>query len=295
MKFLLILFFTLIISRLPSDAQTSIGKADFFVCENPRALIIKNRFQQNLSESELNALVPFAPWRIIDKNSLMSDQFTEAMKVSFKNQIYYILKNETGGLINLGDAGKSDIYKDCVLVHDTIEITRDRVISFAKHYSGDGFIRYLSSGERLSRLFKYRSAYFSESASAGPEFGWIRLSGGRGWQPFSKPQSVRTSNIPEHLRERIIAKFAEANQTYSEYFSYFNKKYDHEKKIPHWVVVITDEKITAGLEPSEYASPLSESTKYLLNELENILLGTEFGVSFEMGKVEVKMKVRSRK
>lgn len=67
------------------------------------------------------------------------------------------------------------------------------------------------------------------------------------------------------------------------------------KKLPHWVVVITDEKITAGLEPSEYASPLSESTKYLLNELENILLGTEFGVSFEMGKVEVKMKVRSKK
>ncbi|MGD9900123.1 MAG: hypothetical protein AB7T22_13450, partial [Calditrichaceae bacterium] len=287
MRFLLIIFFMIIISRLPSGAQTSVGKADFFVCENPRALIIKNRFQQNLSESELNSLSPFAPWRIIQENSLLSDQFTEAMKVSFKNQIYYILKNETGGIIYTGDVGKADIYRNCLMVQDTIEITRDRLISFSNQYSGDGFNRYLSGGERISRLFKYRSAYFSEVITARPEFGWIRLPGESGWRPFSNPQSVSNSIIPEPLRERIVAKFAQVNTTYNDYFTYFNKKRNRDKAIPRWVVVISNENISAELNPAEYTAPLSVSTKYLLNDLENILLGTGFGVSFDGGKVEV--------
>jgi len=256
---------------------------DYVVFENPSLLTIYNKYQQSLSEAEKDKLAPYTPFQIIEENEMLSDQITVGTRCLYDNNIYFILKNEENQYFENDEASYFEIFKNCELLGDTIQILKNRSLYTyltpkEKNYKINPFE--LGKEKLWSREFKKGNSYYLKQIGEKKIFGWARLPSNNSWQIYFQ-LSYDTKNIPDKLVQRLQARIESANQSYINYFSFFNNKYGLGNTYPQWEIEFSESIIEGKLNANKFMEDLQMSNKYLFQDLENILLGSKFNIVFK--------------
>jgi hypothetical protein len=271
-------------------------QADFLIVENPAYLLIYNKYQQRLTFQESTRLPPYQPLQILEEDFLLSDGYTPSLRVKSSGETYFVIKNQEGDLANESEIGYHQVFKNCTVLKDTVEILADGAIFLAKiptyNSTPQSKKYFLEKGDRLLRLFSKGGFVYVRKSGPETDFGWSNLAAGRQnsrWRIKTKTTG-RDITIPVEISRRIEEKIREVNYTLKQLFDYFNQQTAQQKPAPQWEIEFTDTRITCALNDPAYREDFPESTRLLLNSLENILLGTPYGVFYQQGEIEVRRK-----
>jgi hypothetical protein len=271
--------------------------ADFLILDQPKKYTILNQYQTPLSEPERNGFVPFTPLQIINRDETLGDQITRALTGMFEGKIWYLQKDDAGDFLGSGAKDGRQEYKNCGIGGDTVEIVKEKTVPFSPTITpvaGPGF---LDKGETVVRVFQYRDKWYVKRPGRPARFCWCTFSARSvqsGWRKIVTAAVVDTG-ISNYLQDRIIERFRNANDTYRKYFSHFNTVTVQEKTIPvwHWDLQPQDRTVHCFLNaPYRTGAQLDESTRYLVRDLENMLIGKQYDVVCEKGDITIKPRDR---
>jgi hypothetical protein len=262
------------------------NRADYFLIIDPSQYSISNEYQQPLSADEQRRFLPCSPLCIIEKEVIMGDQISRALKFSYLFETGYLLKDEKGGFTGEKNRSNRQILNGCETLGDTVEVIKDglRITSI------QGKNRTCKKGERLLRVFRSSGKYYVLTLGAGNAlFGWTSLEPKSSWQKSGKSLAMAGGSdtlLPKALQDRLTKRIEQANQTYKAIFSHFNGLTGDDKSIPQWQGASTPGSMTFTLTgPWRNTDELTQSTRYLQRDLETMLLGTGFWLASEKGKI----------
>ena len=266
-------------------------QADFIISGKPQVYTILNKYEQSLTDSERELFRPFSPLQIINEEYTLGDGITSALKVRFSGDVYFLIKDDDGKLVG----GKKDSYRHtfrkCRIFEDTIRIVKDRSVLLSQKYPSDGKRVYMAKGALVVRLFKHQNYYCVKYIGKKIMYGWCPLSDKGAWRPVIHVKKVDTT-LKSELVERIIERIKSANETYEEYFERFNDITGKKKSIPQWRYSYSDELIRCTLtNPYKDSDQLEESTQYLVQDIENLLLGKPFDVHYRNGEILIQLRL----
>jgi hypothetical protein len=271
-------------------------EADFLIVENPAYLLVYNKYQQRLTFQESTRLLPYQPLRILEEDALLSDGYTPAMRVISGGETYFVIKDQEGNLANETEIGYHRVFENCAVLKDTVEILADGVVFLAKipTYNATPQSKkfFLEKGDRVLRLFSKGGFVYVRKLGLATDFGWSNLTAGRQntWWRIITKTTRRDTAIPPEISRRIEEKIREVNNTLEQLFDFFNRQTAQQKAVPQWEIEFNDTKITCALSNPAYREDFPESIRLLRNNLENMLLGTPYGVFYQEGQIEVRRK-----
>ena len=288
----------LLLTALPLPAQQPGATVDYLVVQRPGELQILNKYEQTATTRELQRFQPYRPLVILEKDAFLSDRYTACMRVEVDNSRFYLLKNQDS-LLTDGRAGAVEIFNAVTFLGDTVEVLQHQRLFIVKIPTFEDNERsqkyFLDPGDQLRRLFAYprdRNYVYVEKLGGESDYGWCYLSPQRensSWRRYRRSLAdART--IPPVISAQIERKIAEINGLLDQLFARFNQSFSATKTAPHWNIRVEQEKITCTLLPREYRAEMEESTRYLMNDIANTLLGTPFGVFNTGGEIEVRKK-----
>lgn len=279
-----------------ATAQSAGEKVDFLIVEHPSALLIYNKYQQKLSYQEQAKLLPYHPMQVLEEDTHLNDGYTPCMKVRMDNNTYFLIKDEEGNFVNEGGIGYHSLFQNCTVLQDTAEVLSNRTIFISKtptyQSTNQSQKHFLQKGDRLLRLFSLGGYVYVQTLAAEKDFGWCNLSENtrnQSWRMVH--QTIRQQKgIPTEISQRIESNIQEVNFLLEQLFTYFNRETAEDKPIPRWKIDASDTRITCSLNDPQYIGAFPESTRYLMNSLENAVLGTPYSVFHDGGVIEVRRK-----
>jgi len=275
--------FAFFIFFLPFIFQIGIRAETFWIIENPSALIISNHYEQRLTLSEKAAFQTSSAWQILSEDHMLSDQFTKSVKVVHKQKIFYFQQSESGEIINQQEAGSIQIIKNTDILGDTIRIKQaDHLfLNTSKEQIA------LTEGTLLIRLFKYKNRFFVENLNNNPD-GWILLRNSEGWEKYHL-DTVEVA-YEDQLFVQINGIFDDYNHRLSKLFKYLNTKYETHHPLPHWSGDKSPSMISYKIEPNSYRNRFSTTKSYLIQELRDLLHGSQFQVAEDKNQIIIHKK-----
>jgi hypothetical protein len=282
--------YTILLLLFVNTASFSQPTADFLILSQPHDYTILNQYQQPITDAEKKLFVANAPLQIVKDNEILGDQLTRALRFAFDGKTWFIEKDETGNF--KGDKGKQfrQVLKKCVIIADTVQIIADRAVSFSEKYPPGLESGWLKKGEIVVRLFSCQGFCCVKCPGAKTEYGWGKFGAKTGWKRLEQA-AEKQQGLNDMLTERIISRFKDANRTYAEYFSHFDKLTQQEKTVPVWRCEAKGNEVHCSLNaPYASTSQLDESTQYLVRDLENMLIGKQCDVRYEKGEIFIKPK-----
>ena len=252
--------------------------SDYWIIENPSALIIYDNYQQRLTENEKNLLPEFSAWRIVDANQTLSDQFTNTIKTEHNQKLYFIQVSSDGELINGSLAGHINKIRKATIQGDTVRVTHSNQISL-QH--GDSKIR-LSEGVLIQRIFVYRNRTFARDIVSHIS-GWIEGNGSANWEVYLPQKSNLV--LEQQIFSRIDHIFNSYNVRLDKLFIFLNKFYKKSKISPQWYPEESPPDLKYTMRPKEYINQFSDSQAYLVQELKDLLYGSFYQLSSVDGQI----------
>jgi hypothetical protein len=274
-----IIFFLFII-QLAVHTLFAAERADFLIIENPASLKIYDRYQQELSTAEKTERLAFAPLRIINENELLGDQITVSTHVRLgRRNDYFIIKDNSGKLLNQSDAGKIEKLKNCMLINDNILIKKDAALTLKTSASTIP----LPAGSRLLRVFKYKTRYYVYRLQPRGIYGWLILNNTSAWEVIKEKATLKAGNefLSIETRDDILKIFKKVNRLYERYFDFFNQKTLKHDLAPRWDVQIGDKAVQAEFRPDSLFNEFKDSAAFTRRQLENVLIGTPYRISMQ--------------
>ncbi len=266
-------------------------KADFLIVENIDRYTVLNRYEQPLTGTMKKQFLPFSPLQIIDDETTLGDQITKVLTVLYDQKEYFLLKDENGNLVGDKKNRYNRRYRNCTVTGDTIQITRARAVFLAQKYPSQGKRFYCKKGEQCIRIFSYKGYHYVKTIGASARFGWSSLGAKKLWKVVRNVTPKREYNLDAVLKDRIVARLEKANKAYRDYFTYFNELTKMEKSIPRWRYSFGENMVRCTLtEPYKSTEQLEESTYYLVQDLENMLIGKSFTVEYRTGEIVITKK-----
>ena len=263
--------------------------ADFLIVEKVEGLSLYNKYQQEASRTERQLFVPFVPMKILKQNDMLGDGFTPCMQVEVDAQIFYLLKNDNGGLSRLGARGYEKTFNNAAALLDTVQLLSNKSILLSPINSQ---ARHLSSHEQVVRVFRYQNLIYCRTLNAPSVFGWVDFNGmkeGREWVGVKHRVSTETS-ISSLVSQKIQQRVEEVNRVLTRLFRFFNAQTSQQKPTPAWIIESSNTALTCTLGGADDNKQFQESTFYLVNEIENITLGSAFQVTHSPGRIEIRPK-----
>jgi hypothetical protein len=146
----------------------------------------------------------------------------------------------------------------------------------------------LRAGDIAVRLFRSGEYYYLRLPGKRDRYGWCGLSPAGAWEVYVSGKKAVVA-LDHDRRGRIEARLAKANETYRESFAEFNRITGQSRGEPAWQVQETEgEGIRCVLTGNQAAvSALAGSTRYLIRDIENVLIGTGLAVRYEDGAIVV--------
>lgn len=266
-------------------------KVDFLIIENLKSYSILDKYEQPISGQGKDIFQPYAPLQIINDDATLGDAITEAMKVQHNHKLYYLLKDDNGNLVGDKKSLYRQTFKNCEIVEDTVSIIKARSILLAVQYPGKGKRTYLKKDENCIRMFRYKNLYYIQTIGSSERYGWCSLSQKGAWKIVEHTTPQKDYVLSSFLQERIVARIDKANRTYIQYFEYFNQITHQQKSIPQWRYTSGEDMIHCTLTGTyQNTEQLEESTYYLVQDLENMLLGKPYVVEYQTGEIVIKKK-----
>ena len=283
--------FALLLSAASLQAQLQHTSAEYLLVEQVERLLIYNKYQQHITSEERKLITPFVPIKVIDASAKLNDDFTPCLKVEIQGTVFYILKNDM--LENSGKrkTGFMHIFKNAIVLNDTIRLASSKTI----FSSPDQTIHHpLQTGKFLERYFRDEKKTFVKLIGRRTEYGWVNFADKNNTKEYALVSSKASADsellLPDAIQRRIQSKLAEANKALNNLFTYFNTETNAKNATPQWRFIAEEQQYTCVLEPEEYAEHYAESTRYLSGEIDNILLGTNYGSAASPGKIDIRLK-----
>jgi len=253
---------------------------EIWLIEHPANLYIYNRYEQRLNESEKAHLRSNSPWRILDLNFVLSDQFTRTVKAEFEQNIYFLQTEENGDLINQAAAGLIEKINPNTILSDTIKATTDGLI----FRQLPGNVDSLSSGTLLLRFFKYKQRFYVKHIDT-QLYGWISEKNSDKWEIFHRPSTADA--YEQYLYDRIDRVVAAYNLRLRKLFEYLNRTNQQLKPPPQWIRTRTPAYVSYTFQIDSTGQPFRNSHAYLLRELSDLLYGTAYSVRKVNGELVI--------
>ncbi|MGA2507701.1 MAG: hypothetical protein ABSF80_09520 [Chitinispirillaceae bacterium] len=267
------------------------GQDDYFIVADPTIYTIYNQYQQPLSASEMAQFVAYAPFQIINKKVTLGDQITHAVEFLFQQKTYYLLMADDGKYTGEKSNTCRQIFFNVEAIGDTIETLADGLLMV----SGTRRNVPITKGTLLIRVFKSGPRFYIAALNDRITYGWSLLEPKRMWRKsartiFSK-NAVKDTGLSETLKQRILTQIASANELYKTCFSHFNSLTGDDKAVSQWRCEINGNCMYCKLVgPDGNADQLSISSQYLVQEIENLLMGTDFGVVCKKGEIVIEKR-----
>jgi hypothetical protein len=274
-----------------SFAQTS---ADYFLIADPQHYTVYDQYQQPLSAADMSLFAPYAPFQIMERDVVLGDQITHALKFMFRQRTFYLLKDDEHRFI--GEKNKTDrqSFNGCAVLEDTVDVVGNGL----SVTTGAGKSFRVAKGERLNRVFRNGQRYYVAAIGEHTRYGWSSLEPKSAWRKSASRVVAETGNdisgFSETLKQRILNRFSVANESYKACFSHFNTLTRDEKVVPQWRCECSGFRIRCELSgPYSTGDQLLESSQYLAQDIENILVGTGFGVVCKSGEMIIEKRAGS--
>jgi hypothetical protein len=286
--------FLKVIAILAFFAAAVIAKdgADFIIIASPPEYVIYNQYEQPLSGDEKAVFAPYSPFRIVQKDMMLGDQITHALKFAFQQRMYYLLKNDDGKFTGEKSSSGRKIIRDVEPKEDTIE----SMATGLTMVSGEGRVIAVPKGTRMERIFRSGPRYYCSAIFGRTTYGWSSLEPRYAWRNVDKgisggiPAQADTG-LSEMLRQRILKRFASANESYKAFFNHFNSLSNDERAVPAWFCEKNGSRMACRLTGSSLnCNQLSESIKVLEQDIGNLLSGTGFKESGVNGAIVIEKR-----
>jgi hypothetical protein len=273
------------------------------ISEAPENLVLFDRYQQQMSYNEIRSkFYAYAPFFIEERRTLLSDNLTNAMKTRFNNQLFFIGLDEDGNILQR--AGSNfEIYSGCEAISDTAVVLRDNAIwiqpGLKPQQTDENQRFFLSAGDNVIRLFKWKQHIYVQTTGGIPIFGWSNLTDankGQLWEPprnaESRTPGATANNLTfDEIENFVQEKLGETNKVMANLFAYFNRQYQRDLPPPKWVIRSTPPReIICELTDAPADNRFSESTRYLFIRIENYLLKSAYTVKLEGNRIIIHRK-----
>lgn len=277
---------TIIILMLP--AARPLHADDFLIVQKVEQLSIYNKYQQEASRRERQLFAPCVPMKILKPNDVLGDGFTPCMRVEVDGQPFYLLKEKDGTLTRSGSPGYEKVFSNATVLLDTVHILTDKLILFSPIGSQP---QHISRHDSLVRVFRHQTLTYCRTLSTPPLFGWVDFNGRkeeRDWAVLKhRPAAGSSLSL---VVEKVKTRIEEVNRVLTRLFRFFNSQTNQQKQTPAWTMNASSNAIICTLEGATSADLFQQSTFYLVNEIENIALGSEFQVTRSPGRIEIRPK-----
>ncbi|MCF8242698.1 MAG: hypothetical protein K9J16_15070 [Melioribacteraceae bacterium] len=262
-----LLFFTL---QIDLRSQSPATKADFLIVENPKELIILNKFQQNLSKESIQKFPKFFPFQIDERNQLLSDGIRHYDKVISENEEYYLLKDEDYRFINEDQLGKIREITNAELINDNVVM----INHFKLETEANQLIE-VTEGTTVTRIFKLNNLFYCK---AGMNYGWINfntLKNNVDYEIKNNISEVYQLTL-DQVYERINKKAIEYNNLLKNLYSLMNENSNETAEPPKLNVILKDESVQCTLVLNDEKMNYDNSWKRFQTDIGNILYGHDF-------------------
>lgn len=260
--------------------------ADFYVVQNPASLSLLDRFQQNISNAQKKELASGTPFCIKQKNELMGDELTQAHRVTYKGKILFMALNDAGEIAGNESQDNVTLYRGCTLYNDSIQVQQSNILSMRKKlgttifYEKDILIRHFSHADKF---------YITHNASKNN--GWVSLKKKRAWGKIAHTKKAPTPLLGALTRDRIGERIEEVNIDYRQYTTFFNKQTGDTKAPPQWILRPVGAGFTCTWKgSSDHFAAMKRSTRILLADLANMVLGKPFAVILKNRTIYIKVR-----
>jgi hypothetical protein len=278
----------LTIIMLAASAASAAVTADFIVLASPDHFSIYNAYQQPLSEAERALMPAFSPLQIIRLNDTLGDGITPAARCRFGSSTLYLLTDGRRGFIGDDKSSYHQILKGCILLGDTVETSAP--VRLYERYPGEGRQWNVERGTVLEPLFQYKEYLCLITKGARSRFGWCARSSQSSWHRVTPTPAAAAPSVPsEAIAALLSERIAFVNATYQTFFDHFNQATGQQRTVPAWQPVAAGSVVMTWRLNAPYGATheLDESTQYLVKDLENVLIGKPFRVSFQQSTITV--------
>lgn len=268
------------ISILIFIVASIISAAEFYIIENPSALIIYDKYEAR--EEDKDIFLPYSPFEIIEKSATLGDGISEVMKVTYIGETYYILKDDNGKIEGLSEAGS--IKKITASTYSDTLSSIGSVIVKEGFYPGKKNVSSLFNQNSVAVL-KYKG-YLYLINNKKTVFGW---SNSHNWKKVKRESTkIQKTEVSDDQFSKLTNKIKEINELYKKTFNYYNEKLNESKGVPYWKIEKEGKVINFKLRGSKASIvQLEESSQYIVQEFLNILLGDPFDVKYRDGQITV--------
>lgn len=264
---------------------------DVLIVGNPRAYSILNRYEEPLTSVQLNNFLPYSPLEIVKEEATLGDGITSALKCIFNNEVFYLLRDDEGKLIGDNKNPYKQRFTKVQRVQDTVLVVQSKALLSAQQYPAAGARSYLSRDAQCLRLYKYNGYYYVKSTGADTHFGWCQFPQDGSWKKVVCSIPKEDKIISTALQGRILARIDAANKAYEQFFMYFTTVTGQQKSIPQWRCTAGDDRISCTLTgPYAKTDQLEESTRYLLQDLENMIIGKPFEMEYQQRQITIMVR-----
>ena len=265
--------------------------SSFLVAERPDRLLIYNKYQQQITPRERAILAPFVPMRIVRNDDLLGDGFTPCMTVEIAGAFFYLVKGKEGELAGADRAGAIRRFSDVAAIGDTVTVLTNGLFQVALPV-GEAR-RSIRRGDRLVRYFQEGDRTYVGTLDQSPIYGFTRLPAsarGQSWNIARNTIVEGPTEIPQRVLNAVRENIEEVNRVYQGLYVFFNKQTSEQRPVPRWTMSGSQRTIVCTLNNRPSGADLSQSTKYLVKDLENALLGTRLRVSGTPDHIEIRME-----
>jgi hypothetical protein len=266
------------------------GGDQFLIVERPDRLLALNGYQQNLSPQNRLVFQSFIPIRILKDRDVLGDGFTPCMRVDIEGALYFLIRDGNGALTGAQHAGMLTTVRGTLLRRDTVNVLKGGAIVLA---SPDGRREQpLTIGERMIRVFSSEGKTYVKCPGRSPAYGWVTLAPAAEGKQWGRAHRVSTaeSMIPGHVRDSVRTALVRTNTLLSSLYRFFNVKGGENRPTPHWQLDVSRVSLLCTLVGASPERDFPQSTRYLLKDLQNYLLGTGFGVFQSSDGIEIRPK-----
>jgi hypothetical protein len=269
-------FLISLLGIIPAFGQT----ADYWIIENPSALVIYNQYEQRLTSADKSLFRHFSAWQILSQDQLLSDQYTHVARTRHDQQIYYLQLADGKNLVNREQAGNIEMIKNARALGDTIRIKKGGRLSLK---SGNK-LRKLSEGMLFQRLFNEGSETFVQELD-GTVSGWLKGSL-TDFEIFHTDK--KAAAYEAKLFDQVNRIFQSYNQRLEKLFAHLNKRYNKSLPPPKWERNVSSSLLAYSLHPASYQTQFPVTRTFLIQELNDLLHGSEYTLVLDEASITIR-------
>jgi hypothetical protein len=259
--------------------------AEYWIIENPAALVIYDQYEQRLNLNEKSAFMAFSAWQILSPSQLLSDQFTRVVKTRYDKQLYFLQLTEQDALVNREQCGKLEVIKNAIVLNDTIQIKNS-----GRFFLDNGQSRQpLGEGLLLKRQFQSGQRIFVYDTGR-QIYGWLLGGGFADYEIYHA--DTKTEAYTSRLFQQVNRIFEHYNQRFVKLFDYLNQRSNQSRRPPQWVGNPSFSQRTYLMQPANYQSLFPQTQTYLLQELKDLLHGSKYTLDAKAGAITIKQMSR---